>query len=65
LLLPRVQPLVRRRFAVDPVAALNGLAAVFSTRDAFGVDHLTLYVESADEEVVAGVLQILKIDRVS
>ena len=62
LLLPGVDLIgrVRRRLAVLPVAALDGLAAVSPGRDALGIDHLTLDVEAADDEVVAGVLQVLE-----
>ena len=62
LLLPGVGLIgrVRRRLAVLPVAALDGLAAAAPRRPALGVDDLALHVEAADEEVVALVLQELE-----
>ena len=51
---------MRRHLAVDPVAALHGLAAVPPAGDALGVDHLTLHVHAGDEEAVAGVLEVLE-----
>ena len=62
LLLPGVGEIgrVRRHLAVDPVAALHGLAAVPPPGDALGVDHLTLDVHAGDEEAVAGVLEVLE-----
>src|SRR5262249_20092047 len=49
-----------RRLAVDPVASLDGLASISPGRNSLGVYHLPLDVESADDEVVPGVFQVLK-----
>src|SRR5213593_3455598 len=46
--------------AADPIAALDGLAAVAPGRNALGIDQLPLHVEAADQEVVPGVFQVLK-----
>src|SRR5690348_15650325 len=62
LLLPRVQLIrrIRGRLVAGPIAALDRLAAVAPRADALGVDDLALHVEAADQEVVAGVLQVLE-----
>ena len=62
LFLPGVELIDRvlGRLSADPVTALDGLAAVAPRRHAFRVDDLPLHVEPADQEVVAGVLEVLE-----
>ena len=62
LLLPGVELIDRigGGFPVGPVAALDGLSAAAPRGKALGVGDLPFHVEPANEEVVAGVLQVLK-----
>src|SRR2546421_12640334 len=62
LLLPGVLLLGRigARPLPMPVPALHRLPTIAPRRDAARIDDLALDMEAADQEVVAGILQILK-----
>src|SRR5262249_23622446 len=49
-----------RGLTARPVAALHRLAPVAPARDSSAIDNLAFHMKPADQEIVAGVFQILK-----